>query len=114
MKAPLPAPSELQIRLVNRMAQHLGRNKGINADALALALQISPRRLRRLISQTRLQGVAICGKPATGYYMPETADELAEACNFLMRRALHSLKLMELMRTTAMPTLAGQQLLNQG
>ena len=83
MKAPCPAPSELQIRLVNRMAQHLGRDKGISADALALALQISPRRLRRLISQTRLQGVAICGKPATGYYMPETADELAFVQNLV-------------------------------
>lgn len=114
MKAPCPAYTDLQIRLINRMAQHMGRDKGVNADGLALALGISPRRLRRLISQTRLQGVAICGKPATGYYMPKTPEELAEACNFLMRRALHSLKLMELMRSTAMPTLAGQQLLAQG
>jgi hypothetical protein len=104
----------LHMALINAMAQHQGRDRGISADALAFILLVSPRRLRRLISYARSQGIAICGTPSTGYYMPVTDDELEEACDFLKHRAMHSLKLMSVMRKVAMPTLLGQLLLAQG
>lgn len=114
MKIVCTDKADLQVALINTMAQHQGRERGISADRLAFILLVTPRRLRRLISAARTQGIAICGTPTTGYYMPVTDDELDEACNFLMHRALHSLRLMSLMRKVAMPTLVGQLLLNQG
>jgi biotin operon repressor len=104
----------LQVALINAMAQHQGRDRGISAERLAWTLAISPRRLRRVVSKAREQGFAICGTPGAGYFMPITDDELDEACNFLKYRALHSLKLMSVMRKVAMPTLLGQLLLAQG
>jgi hypothetical protein len=42
----------------------------------------------------------------------ETPAELADACLFLERRALHSLRLLARMRRVSMPTLLGQLSLN--
>lgn len=114
MKTVCTDKPDLQVALINTMSLHQGRDKGVSAEQLAWTLAVSPRRLRRLISAARTQGIAICGTPGSGYYMPVTDDELDEACNFLLHRALHSLKLMSLMRKVAMPTLVGQLLLNQG
>jgi hypothetical protein len=114
MKIVCTEKAVLQMALINAMAQHQGRERGISANQLAFILLVSPRRLRRLISLARVQGIAICGTPSTGYYMPVTDDELDDACNFLKHRAMHSLKLMSVMRKVAMPTLLGQLLLAQG
>lgn len=107
MKVVCTDKAELHVALINTMALHQGRDKGVSADQLAWTLAISPRRLRRLISAARAQGIAICGTPGAGYYMPVTDDELDEACDFLKHRALHSLRLMSVMRKVAMPTLLG-------
>ena len=81
---------------------------------LAEQLGLPPRRLRKLISEAREDGIAICGTPRDGYFMPVTAEELQQSCDFLESRAMHSLRLLRTMRRTAMPTLAGQLLLSQG
>lgn len=105
----------LSTALINVMAKHQGRDAGISAERLAHHLVVNPRRLRKLISQAReAHGIAICGTPSTGYYMPKTPEELDDACMFLQRRAWHSLKLLSTMRKVAMPTLVGQLLLAQG
>ena len=65
-------------QLVNELALHLGADNGISAEHLALRLGITTRTLRRMISGARDQGIAICGTPGTGYYMPSNADELPE------------------------------------
>ncbi len=62
----------------------------------------------------REQGIAICGKPASGYFMPETPQELMETCRFLEARALGSLRKLAVMRNVALPVLMGQLLLNKG
>lgn len=100
--------------LVNIMSTHLGRDKGVGVRALAAELAMPERRVRHLITQARRQGIPICGTPSTGYYIAVTADEIAEACGFLRKRALHSLHLMSVMLGVSMPTLAGQLLLAQG
>jgi biotin operon repressor len=100
-------------QLLNVMAAHQGRDRGISAKALAAVLEVPPRRLRHLVSEAREQGFALCGKPNTGYFIPQTPEELAESCAFLEHRALHSLRLLSRMKKVSMPALLGQLNLNQ-
>ncbi len=100
-------------RLLNELSKHQGCDNGITADALAASLQISPRQLRKLISDAREDGIAICGRPSTGYFMPTTPSELAESCACLEHRALKSLRLLSRMKKVSMPALLGQLNLNQ-
>lgn len=99
--------------LINALAAHRGRARGIAAHRLARELGVSPRKLRKLISECRDDGLAICGQPSTGYFMAMTADELNAACAFLENRALHSMRVLARMRKVALPVVAGQLLLNQ-
>lgn len=100
-------------QLINVLSRHQGQDNGINADALAATLGIPPRQLRKLISAAREQGVAICGRPSSGYFVPVTAQELEQSCAFLEHRALRSLRLASRMKKLSLPVLLGQLLLNQ-
>jgi len=100
-------------RLLNALARHQGRERGIAAHALADALQVNERRLRRLVSAAREMGVPVCGTPESGYFIARTADELEETCAFLQHRALHSLRALSRMRRVSLPELLGQLKLNQ-
>jgi len=103
--------------LINALAKHQGQANGVSAEALAREIGMfeanGPRRLRKLISELREQGFAICAKPATGYFVPVTPEELSESCAFLEHRALHSLRLLSRMKNVALPELLGQLKLNQ-
>ena len=99
--------------LINALAAHQGRENGICARDLAAAISVSPRQLRKLISAARDEGMAICGKPASGYFVPTTPEELNESCAFLEHRALHSLRVLSRMRKVSLPDLLGQLKLNQ-
>lgn len=99
--------------LVEAMAPHQGRDKGIASQDLADALGMNRRRMRKVISDARCEGVLICGHPKVGYWMPATAEELRMATAFLETRALHSLMLLSRMRGLGMPELLGQLRLNQ-
>jgi DNA-binding IclR family transcriptional regulator len=100
--------------VLNALADHQGAAKGIAARELARQLNLPPRRLRRLISELRDQdGVAVCGRPSTGYYIAQTADELEATCRFLRDRAMHSLRLESRMRRVSLGELLGQLKLNQ-
>jgi biotin operon repressor len=99
--------------LLNALARHQGREKGISAQRLAALLAVPQRRLRKLVSELREEGIAICGTPATGYYMAVTPEELQETCSFLEHRALHSLRRLSQMKKVSLPTLLGQLMLNQ-
>lgn len=102
-----------QTALLNALSRHQGAEAGIPADALARELDIPPRHLRKLISAAREDGIAICGRPHTGYFMPVTPQELQETCAFLEHRALHSLRKLSRMKKVALPVLLGQLLINQ-
>jgi len=96
-------------RVLNALASaHVGRRNGIHADRLAAQLELYPRELRKLISELRTEGTAIVATPETGYYVAETAEELDECCQFLRRRAMHSLALESKLRGVALPDLLGQ------
>lgn len=100
--------------LINAMARHQGAANGARADRLAARLGVTGRTLRLLITQAREDGIAICGTPKHGYYMPTTPEELNESCRFLEHRALSSLHKLARMRQVALPVLMGQLLLAKG
>lgn len=99
--------------LLNALSQHQGRDTGIGARALAAELAIPPRRLRTLVSECREEGIAICGHPATGYFMATTPEELQQTCAFLEHRAMHSLRKLSRMKKVSLPDLMGQLMLSQ-
>jgi biotin operon repressor len=109
---PKPSTDEMLAALVHALAPHRGANAGVSAEQLAQRLDLEPRAVRRLISMLRAEGMAVCARPETGYFVAETPAELADACLFLERRALHSLRLLARMRRVSMPTLLGQLNLN--
>jgi biotin operon repressor len=100
--------------LLNVLSRHRGAANGIHVARLASVTGQPERALRKLISELRTEGTAICGKPETGYFIAETADELNEFCiKYLEARAMHSLTLSSRLRKIPLPVLAGQLFLNQ-
>lgn len=101
--------AEVRARLVNLLAAgHIGRLNGIPGERLAQQMGMCSRDLRKAISDARAEGTAIVGTPETGYYIAQNPDELTECCQFLRRRALHSLSLEAKLRGIALPELLGQ------
>lgn len=87
---------------------HIGRDRGITAAAIAVALGCNERVVRLLVTELREDGVAVCGHPAQGYYVAATPEELEETCAFLRSRAMHSLVLESKLRHVPLPDLLGQ------
>jgi len=96
------------------MRKHIGQAKGIGIAGIVQAVTQSSttasaeRHCRRIISDLREEGIAICGKPSTGYYIAATQAELEECCRFLRSRALTSLRLESRLRKMALPDLIQQ------
>lgn len=100
--------------LLATLSRHQGAEAGIRAQDLAAQLQVPERHVRKLVSELRKEGVAICAHPSTGYFIPATPEELQQSCEFLENRALKSLLLMSRMKNVSLPTLLGQLALKQG
>lgn len=94
-------------------ADHQGRECGIKCADLAAKAGIPEREVRKLVSELRREGTAICAKPKSGYFLAVTPDELRESCEFLHQRALHSLLLASRIQNVSLPDLLGQLKLNQ-
>jgi predicted DNA-binding transcriptional regulator YafY len=100
--------------LLNVLSGHRGHANGIHVEHLVARTGVPARELRRLISELRTEGAAICGRPETGYFVAETPEELNEFCiKYLEARAMHSLTLSSRLRKIRLPVLAGQLFLNQ-
>lgn len=95
-------------QLLALLSHHIGEATGITAEQITLAIGVPKRRVRRLVSELRLDGVAICGVPEAGYFIAESAAELEHTCRFLRARALHSLLLESRLRHVPLPDLIGQ------
>jgi biotin operon repressor len=95
-------------QLLNLMSRHQGAGNGVSASSVAAQLGVSARKVRTLVSALRDDGIAICGKPSTGYFVPVTPDELQVSCRWLEHRALHSLRLLSRMKKVSLPDLLGQ------
>jgi transposase len=94
--------------LMARMALHIGKGNGIKCADLAVLLNESERNVRHLVSEAREEGIAICGTPATGYYVAASTEELQETLQFLRNRAMHSLRLESRLAKISLPDLIGQ------
>jgi hypothetical protein len=102
-----PGKTELHVIL----QAHIGRARGVSAAFLAGALGLpfsAVREVRWLITELREDGVAVCGHPASGYFIAETKEELEETCAFLRARAMHSLALESKLRGMPLADLVGQ------
>jgi biotin operon repressor len=100
--------------LLNVLSRHRGQANGIHVEQLAKLTATTARELRKLITALREEGVAVCGRPETGYFIAETSEELDQFCiKYLEARALHSLKLSSRLRKIPLPILAGQLFINQ-
>ena len=96
-------------RLLDRLSgSHRGTANGINARELAQGLDMTLREVRFAVTELRLEGIAVCGTPETGYFIATTPEELEETCNFLRSRAMHSLTLESKLRNVPLPELLGQ------
>lgn len=90
------------------LQRHIGEDRGITAKAIAEALGCTERQVRELVTELRMDGVAVCGHPATGYFIAATKAELERTCAFLRDRAMHSLVLEARLRRLPLADLIGQ------
>lgn len=95
-------------QLQTLLSRHIGSENGITAQAVADLIEVPPRQVRLLVTDLRLDGVAVCGTPREGYYIARDAEELEATCAFLRARALHSLLLESRLRKLPLPDLIGQ------
>ncbi|OHD24113.1 MAG: hypothetical protein A2Y38_12320 [Spirochaetes bacterium GWB1_59_5] len=95
-------------QVLTALSRHIGKGNGIGVKLLAQQLGIEERNTRKLISELREEGHAICGTPADGYYIAATPEELEATCEFLHNRALHSLTLESRLRKIPLADLLGQ------
>ena len=100
-------------QMLNVLAEHQGRERGIKCADLAAKTGITEREVRKLVSELRREGTAICAKPKTGYFLAVTPGELRESCAFLHHRAMTSLLLASRIQNVSLPDLLGQLKLNQ-
>lgn len=99
-----PTKTDLQVLL----ERHIGRDRGVTAAAIAQALGCPERIVRELVTELRTEGRAVCGHPASGYFIAATREELEETCAFLRSRAMHSLVLEAKLRGMPLADLVGQ------
>lgn len=96
-------------QLLTLLSRHIGEQNGLTAEQIMLALCTPKRHVRTLVSELRMDGVAVCGTPRDGYYIAASKEELEETCAFLHARALHSLMLEARLRGVPLEDLVGQQ-----
>lgn len=94
--------------LFSLLAYRVGAQYGTSVTTLANLMRTTPRQVRQLVSELRMDGIAVCGTPETGYYIAADAEELQQTIDFLKHRALHSLTLASRMSKIPMPDLIGQ------
>jgi len=95
-------------QLLALLSRHIGEANGITAERITLALGTPRRHVRTLVSELRMEGVAVCGTPRDGYFIAANALELENTCAFLRSRALHSLMLESRLRGVPFEDLVGQ------
>jgi len=98
--------------LMAAMLQHCGKERAISSRALAFKVGVKERKVRQFVTECRLDGLAICGHPASGYFVASTQEELQETIEFLKHRALTSLQLASTLGRIPMADLIGQLHIN--
>lgn len=90
------------------LQRHIGAGNGVTAEQLAQQLDTETRHVRTLVTELRMDGIAVCGHPRHGYFIAASPEELQRTCDFLRSRALHSLVLESALRKMPMSELIGQ------
>ena len=88
---------------------HVGQQNGTSGEMLALETRLLVREVRHAVTALREDGLGVCAHPSKGYFLAETDAELDEFCiEFLKHRAMHSLKLIAILKRSALLDLIGQ------
>ena len=102
-------------RVLDVLSRHVGAARGCSIEQLTYEVACTwpnsegdQRKVRKLVSELREAGIAICASPRTGYFIAATAGELEDCCKFLRSRAMHSLTLESRLRKIALGELLGQ------
>jgi hypothetical protein len=66
------------------------------------------RQLRSVIEALRTAGHGVCATPDTGYFLADNEDELDRTCEFLLARAMTSLRQIAGVKRVSLPDLRGQ------
>lgn len=96
------------------LSRHIGAAQGVRADVLvveitgALSTPQGERELRGIVVQLRTEGHHICAHPGAGYFLAADAAELDASCEFLLQRAMTTLKQIAAMKRVSLPDLRGQ------
>lgn len=90
------------------LQRHIGAGQGLACDAIARDLGCEARHIRVLVTELRMDGIALCGTPRDGYFIASTAEELEHTLAFLRSRAMHSLVLESKLRHLPLRELLGQ------
>lgn len=109
----------LKSRLLMVMPRHIGAAKSIGMGELYETVfgedyehRINDtRRLRKIVTELRHDGVPICSSPGRsggGYYLASAGSELAEFCEKLRKQALRKLSMEAKIRKITLPELIGQ------
>ena len=94
--------------LLALLSRHIGEAAGITAEAIAAALDIAPREVRKLVTDLREDGIALMAHPAHGYFIAATEEERERYSAWLYSRAMKTLRLLAQMRRCSMADLIGQ------
>lgn len=100
--------SSHKAQVLTTLSRHIGKGNGIGVKALATQHDTTERHVRKIISDLREEGYAVCGTPPDGYFIAANADELEHTCEFLRSRAMHSLTLESRLRKIPLTDLIGQ------
>ena len=99
---------ERKALVLTALQSRIGAARGMHEDELVAVTLLNGRLCRKAIELLRLDGVQICGKPDTGYYIAATADELAATTDWMFKRAAKTLIQISRMKKIALPALVGQ------
>ncbi len=99
---------ERKALVLTALQSRIGASRGMHVAELSAVTLLNERICRKAIELLRLDGVQLCGKPETGYYIAATADELTGTTDWMFKRAAKTLKQISRMTKTALPALVGQ------
>jgi hypothetical protein len=99
--------------VLDALSDREGAENGISARDLVrsicgVATANGERKLRQVIEALRTAGHRVAAHPSTGYFLARTDAELDATCEFLLSRAMTSLRQVAQLRRVALPDLRGQ------
>lgn len=103
-------------QVLTALSRHIGEASGVHIERLVAEIlgtsERDPgaeRRVRSIVSELREEGTAVCAHPAVGYFIAETEEEVRRYyTDWMMSRAMHTLRIISRVTKIAIPDLVGQ------